>query len=60
MSVNTQGQEIWGELTQIPQSSIAAGEPSLSNLGACKIFLSYRGSDNIVRINRLSCSNNSF
>lgn len=58
MSINSQNQEVWGERSIIPQSSLAAGEPSLSELGACKIFLSYRGADDTVRFNRQTCSDN--
>ncbi|HEA19518.1 hypothetical protein LCGC14_0710610 [marine sediment metagenome] len=58
LSINSQNQEVWGERSIIPRSGLAAGEPSLSDLGGCKIFLSYRGADNVVRFNRLSCSDN--
>ena len=58
LSINSQNQEIWGERSIIPRSGLAAGEPSLSDLGGCKIFLSYRGADDIVRFNRQTCSDN--
>lgn len=56
LSLNSQGEEVWSQATQIPGSSPAAGEPSLADLGHCKKFLSYRGADDVVRVNRLSCS----
>lgn len=58
LSLNSQGDEVWSQATRIPGSSPAAGEPSLADLGHCKKFLSYRGADDVVRINRLSCSDN--
>lgn len=58
LSLNAQGDEVWSQATKIPGSSPAAGEPSLADLGHCKKFLSYRGADDVVRTNRLSCSDN--
>lgn len=56
LTLNSQGEELWGSLSQLPSYSPAAGEPSLADLGHCKIFLSYRGTDDIVRLNSLTCS----
>lgn len=54
--LNENRKEIWDDPVKVAGASAATGEPSLSDLGRCKIFLSYRGSDQIVRFNSLSCA----
>lgn len=56
------GNESWTDHRQIagaatPVNGLSTGSaPSLSDLGYCKIFLAYRGTDGNVRHNKLSCA----
>ncbi len=62
LALDASGNESWTDHRQIagsatPTNGLATrSEPSLSDLGYCKIFLAYRGADGNVRYNRLTCA----
>ena len=58
LSVNSVGNETWTDSRKIAGHA-SASEPSISDLGFCKIFLAYRGTDGNAHYNRLTAPTDS-
>ncbi|CAA9295464.1 MAG: hypothetical protein AVDCRST_MAG93-4221 [uncultured Chloroflexia bacterium] len=48
--------ETFSTPTLIPNSSPASGAPSLAVMGSCDTYLTYKGTDNIIRYRRFTCT----